>query len=81
MPLCATMRFALRDLQGIVIFKHFVLLNDRQNDLVESLAEILGSFLGNFRMLGFKLRRFISQRSYSSVFYDLPVICEVVDIS
>ena len=52
----AAVRLALRDLEVIVVFECFVVIDDRQNDLIQGLAEILGSFLSDLSMLGFVLR-------------------------
>ena len=78
MPLSAAVRLALRDLKVIVILKDLVESDNRQNDLIKSFAKILGTFLSNPGMLSFKLRRLMSKRRNTSIFYKLLIVRKVV---
>jgi hypothetical protein len=55
MSLRAAMRLALRDLEVIIVLEHLVVIDNRQNDLVQGFAKIFRSFLGDLGMLGFVL--------------------------
>ena len=51
MPLCAAVRLALGYFEIVVVFEYFIGIDDRQNDLIQRLAEIPGSLLGYLSVL------------------------------
>ena len=55
MPLCAAVRLALGYFEIVVVFEYFIGIDDRQNDLIQRLAEIPGSLLGYLSVLCLEL--------------------------
>lgn len=70
MSLCAAMSLSLRTLQTVVILKNRIEPDDRQDDLVQGLAQVFGAFLGNRHMLSLELTGLMLIRSKSGKFYD-----------
>ncbi len=53
--LCATVRLALGYFEIVVVFEYFIGIDDRQNDLIQRLAEIPGSLLCDLCVLRLEL--------------------------